>query len=459
MNKNIDIEIDQFYEIAEIDKEIASTVLDSVEMHPGFFRVKPIIYNFLFPIFKNKKIFSQFCAHKQNLKEILHAFDDTFSQKHEYVPTAKLRRFVGHVVLQGRGGPVLNIVGPSSATGDKMNRYLANTVNTIKNKLGHVKLEKYNPLSLNDIVKDSNEGVLNVSEDLASLYRKAFPTDVNDKRINIEYLEKFIIKLTSEKNHMNIISSLYGLTKLIGYIPYAEIKEFGNWDCDQVSGIHLSFWPVLTSPWFEKTPRYWPNIETMKKVKFDGCHIVPKSPKGEEHNEWRISFSAAELTLSNTFTQFQRKCYLVGKTIYYTVIKRIDPDIFASYFIKTTMFKLMEKQPPTFWENSSLNEVVRALFKDLLSSFECKKLTSFFTEDINLFHGLNDRKLEEAAIEAAAVAKYPLAFLPNDFDQKIKLIKKATCFYEKLCSCFEAIRRFSHFLNLTFSEVSMEDNI
>ena len=282
MSKNIDIEVDQFYEIAEIDKEIASTVLDSVEMHPGFFRVKPIIYNFLFPIFKNKKIFSQFCAHKQNLKEILHAFDDTFSQKHEYVPTAKLRRFVGHVVLQGRGGPVLNIVGPSSATGDKMNRYLANTVNTIKNKLGHVKLEKYNPLSLNDIVKDSNGGVLNVSEDLASLYRKAFPTDVNDKRINIEYLEKFIIKLTSEKNHMNIISSLYGLTKLIGYIPYAEIKEFGNWDCDQVSGIHLSFWPVLTSPWFEKTPRYWPNIETMKKVKFDGCHIVPKSPKGED---------------------------------------------------------------------------------------------------------------------------------------------------------------------------------
>lgn len=119
----------------------------------------------------------------------------------------------------------------------------------------------------------------------------------------------------------------------------------------------------------------------------------------------------------------------------------------------------MEKQPPTFWENSSLNEVVRALFKDLLSSFECKKLTSFFTEDINLFHGLNDRKLEEAAIEAAAVAKYPLAFLPNDFDQKVKLIKKATCFYEKLCSCFEAIRRFSPFLNLTFSEVSMEDNI
>ena len=66
-----------------------------------------------------------------------------------------------------------------------MNKYLANTVNTIKNKLGHVKLEKYNPLSLNDIVKDSNGRVLNVSEDLTSLYRKAFPTDVNDKRISV----------------------------------------------------------------------------------------------------------------------------------------------------------------------------------------------------------------------------------------------------------------------------------
>ena len=90
----------------------------------------------------------------------------------------------------------------------------------------------------------------------------------------------------------------------------------------------------------------------MDKVISSGCHIVPKSLRGESNNEWRISFSAAELELSHTLTQFQRKCYLVAKAAYYVVVKKIDSEVFASYFLKTVMFKLLEKQPSFFWEKS-----------------------------------------------------------------------------------------------------------
>lgn len=61
-----------------------------------------------------------------------------------------------------------------------------------------------------------------------------------------------------------------------------------------------------------------------------------------------------DLALSDTMSPFQRKCYLVGKTIYCAVTKRIDLYIFASYFFKTIMFKLLERQPSSYRENTSL---------------------------------------------------------------------------------------------------------
>ena len=110
------------------------------------------------------------------------------------------------------------------------------------------------------------------------------------------------------------------------------------------------------------------------------------------------------------------------------VIKRIDSDVFASYFLKTVMFKLLEKEKCSFWENSSLIEVIQLLFDDLSCCFKKKTLTSFFVEDLNLLEGIESDKLRFAATESAAVSKYPLAFLPENFDQKVQLLKKRICF-------------------------------
>ena len=124
--------------------------------------------------------------------------------------------------------------------------------------------------------------------------------------------------------------------------------------------------------------------------------------------------------MSKTLTQFQKECYLFAKSIYYVVIKRIDSNVFASYFLKTVMFKLLE--------NSSLIEVIQLLFDDLSCCFKKKTLTSFFVEDLNLLEGTESDKLRFAATESAAVSKYPLAFLPENFDQKVQLLKKRICF-------------------------------
>ena len=89
-----------------------------------------------------------------------------------------------------------------------------------------------------------------------------------------------------------------------------------------------------------------------------------------------IWFSSAEMTLSGTLNPFQRHCYLVGKVICYVAMKRIDPDIFASY-----------------WENTSMIEVVQDLFKDLSACFQRKFLKRFFIEDVNLLDRVDHKIL------------------------------------------------------------------
>ena len=91
-------------------------------------------------------------------------------------------------------------------------------------------------------------------------------------------------------------------------------------------------------------------------------------------------------------------------------MKRIDPDIFASYFIKTFIFKLFERQPSSYWENRSSTEVVQDLFKDLAACFERKVLTNFFIEEFNLLYRVDHETLTYGLMEAGAVARYLLAF-------------------------------------------------
>ena len=106
-----------------------------------------------------------------------------------------------------------------------------------------------------------------------------------------------------------------------------------------------------------------------------------------------IWFSSAEMTLSGTLNPFQRHCYLVGKVICYVAMKRIDPAIFASYIIKTFIFKLLKRQPSSYWENTSMIEVVQDLFKDLSACFQRKFLKRFFIEDVNLLDRVDHKIL------------------------------------------------------------------
>ena len=73
-------------------------------------------------------------------------------------------------------------------------------------------------------------------------------------------------------------------------------------------------------------------------------------------------------------------------------------------------------------------------------------LTSFFSEDLNLLEGNEDDKLRFASVESAAVAKYPLAFLPENFDQKIQLLRKEVHFAKGFASVLKTFDVFIPFM-------------
>ena len=372
-SEKIEVEFDQMFCLGKIDKDVVSNVLVSVKNHPGYFRLKTSSWEYIFPFFKDYQTFICLCPQSTNGKEILKEAADMFSLQDEYVMASKLRKLAAKVTQGGIQDPDnFTISGPASSAQRNINQ---SAISLLKIYFPSLKIVEYNALSLNDIVKTEGDSFTKVSQDLAELYFKAFPR--GGKNINTLYLHQLIEQLT--ENGMNEVGmiQLLDLIQMTGYIPYARINEFGYLYFDHVLSIHLSFWPDIASNWPVREPRYWPNKETVERITSNGYHIVPKSPRGESNNEWRISFSAAELELSQTLTQFQRKCFLVAKLIYYVVIKRIDPDVFASYFLKTVMFKLLEKQPGFFWKNLSLTEVVQILFTDLSCCFEKKVLTIF----------------------------------------------------------------------------------
>ena len=458
VNEQIDIELDLLYCIGQINENIVSNVLASVMDHPGFFRVRPTVFECVFPFFKKEQTFACLCQGATNIDNAANLIFDVFDEQNEFIPTETLRKNIAKIVVQGHDNPTnVFISGPSSGTYQSINESsMGRAISTVANLFPNIKPKKYNPVSLNDIITLESNDLVSPPEDLESLYCRAFPH--HSDTIDYLYLKKLMQKLRSGISEAYVIDTV-NLIQKIGYIPYADIAEFGYLYFDHVPSIHLNFWPTLALEWIQKDVRHWPDSKILEKITSEGCHIVPKSPRGENNNEWRISFSSAELTLSGTLNPFQRKCYLVGKVIYYLAIKRIDPDIFASYFIKTVMFKLLERQPSSYWENTSLIEVVQDLFKDLSACFERRVLTSFFIEDLNILDRIDHKILTYASMEAGAVARYPLAFLPENYEKKIELLKKAIVFGNGVRNWLITFYNWRGMLNLSYSNTMWRNEI
>ena len=154
---------------------------------------------------------------------------------------------------------------------------------------------------------------------------------------------------------------------------FAEEKEF-----------QLLRWPYECVDFcVRKSVSGWPSSLVKYEVMKAGCHIVPRTPRkiGEKGTKtwfrfhmlpsagaWRISFSVSEKILVKRFSQPQRKCFLILKTLLKSYSLLIDkqneeeygedndiPSFKVSGFIlKHTMFWTMERVDQLEWRHNNL---------------------------------------------------------------------------------------------------------
>ena len=118
-----------------------------------------------------------------------------------------------------------------------------------------------------------------------------------------------------------------------------------NIERDFVFGLRYYGWPEQAKEWITRTRCYdWPSNPTVQRIKQNGIHIVPVKSHNEsaKDNEWRLSFSAAELELVKIIPTKVKLSYAILKSFIKIDLKSFQPKIFSSYQLKTTLFWWME---------------------------------------------------------------------------------------------------------------------
>ncbi|VDI44977.1 Hypothetical predicted protein [Mytilus galloprovincialis] len=168
----------------------------------------------------------------------------------------------------------------------------------------------------------------------------------------------------------------------------------GGEDFDLVLCIKSITWPNIASEWVLRKRKYgWPSQEMIQNIQSQGCHLVPVSSKVDtrttEDIEWRLSFSFAKRELVHSFRHTQLLVYGLLKLILKEVIgvHHDIADYLCSYFLKTTIFWVIEDNPQTIWNVDFL----------ILSFHLClERLIQFIVEENcpNYFIRINNMFLE-----------------------------------------------------------------
>ncbi|KAK3094109.1 hypothetical protein FSP39_024237 [Pinctada imbricata] len=146
-------------------------------------------------------------------------------------------------------------------------------------------------------------------------------------------------------------------------------------------------WPDIANGWVIRDRSYdWPTNEMIQNIVRNGCHVVPigdpDSPCYE--HEWRISFSLAERTLMYSFNHTQFLVYNLLRLTLKRVIEKGIPNVFCSYFMKTTLFYIAEKTSIQFWQLHDLEVCFKTCLSVLYDYVDNVYCPNYFIPEYNM---------------------------------------------------------------------------
>ena len=194
--------------------------------------------------------------------------------------------------------------------------------------------------------------------------------------------------------------------------------------------------PQQADDWITRS-RLWPLKDEIERIVCDGCQVVPRSsPGGDNTSEWRLSFSITEIRLAKLRSLDQQWAYYLFKGIFYCYLKSIEPSDaeekpLFSYIIKTTMLYVCEEHPPTDPVWSSLEASVVMLLKRLVEGLRKGIVPHYFLPEINLLDRVGSDVIELSIGVIMSLENHPYEALPDDFDEKLDLLRLIRSFCEK----------------------------
>ncbi|XP_061192744.1 uncharacterized protein LOC133200946 [Saccostrea echinata] len=147
-------------------------------------------------------------------------------------------------------------------------------------------------------------------------------------------------------------------------------------------------WPPSASSWIDRCIT-WPPTHVLNDIVNNGCHLVPIGhPLGlHQSEEWRISFSLAELKLVCAMNHCQFLTYGLLKVFLKEAINQSeDTDkLLCSYHMKTTLFWVIQRNMIPYWCPQNLLECFWVCFKVILQWVYEGICPNFFIPKNNMF--------------------------------------------------------------------------
>src|SRR6218665_3798557 len=162
---------------------------------------------------------------------------------------------------------------------------------------------------------------------------------------------------------------------------------------DFVRSVWCPKWPREAHNWIIRKKKYiWPTVDTISEVLQNGCHVVFVQHRNcrDDREQWRFSFSVAEIILLQSWTQIQQIVYhLLRFFIKRELIHKDCPkedEVLCSYHLKTLMLWTCEEMPPEWWNSSSVIVKCCELLKKLSKWVKERHCPNYFIPEANLFH-------------------------------------------------------------------------
>src|SRR6218665_1883680 len=181
------------------------------------------------------------------------------------------------------------------------------------------------------------------------------------------------------------------MVQQLDFRQYLVCEKYAS--ADSVSSVWCPQWPREAQNWrFRPRNQRWPTIDTISEVVQNGCHVVFAQHRNcrDDSEQWRFSFSVAEVILLQSWTQIQQIVYHLLRFFAKRVLIQKDcpkeDEVLCPYHLKTLMLWTCEETPPEWWNSSSAIAICCQLLKKLSTWMKRIHCPNYFIPEANLFH-------------------------------------------------------------------------